>query len=81
MGLSIAHNAYHKHTAYVLENADMPGFSRADQQLLALLALGHQGKLSKLEPLVRNHANGPPSSACAWPCCCFAAEARSSRCR
>ena len=30
--------------------------SRADQQLLALLALGHQGKLSKLEPLVRNHA-------------------------
>ena len=56
VGLSIAHNAYHKHTAYVLENADMPGFSRADQQLLALLALGHQGKLSKLEPLVRNHA-------------------------
>lgn len=56
VGLSIAHNAYHKHTAYVLENADMPGFSRADQQLLALLALGHQGKLGKLEPLVRNRA-------------------------
>ena len=28
VGLSIAHNAYHKHTAYVLENADMPGFAR-----------------------------------------------------
>lgn len=40
----------------MLENADMPGFSRADQQLLALLALGHQGKLGKLEPLVRNRA-------------------------
>lgn len=51
VGLSIAHNAYYKHTAYVLDNADMPGFSRADQQLLALLALGHQGKLAKLEPL------------------------------
>ncbi len=56
VGLSIAHNAYHKHTAYVLGNADMPGFSRADQQLLALLALGHQGKLGKLESLVRERS-------------------------
>jgi len=53
VGLSIAHNDYHKHSAYVLGNADMPGFSRADQQVLAMLALGHQGKLAKLEPLVR----------------------------
>jgi len=57
VGLSIAHNTYHKHTAYVLENADMPGFSQADQQLLALLALGHQGKLGKLEPLVRQRSH------------------------
>src|SRR3546814_18858282 len=34
----------------------MPGFSRADQQLLALLALGHQGKLGKLESLVRDRS-------------------------
>lgn len=54
VGLSIAHNVYYKHTAYVLENADMPGFSRADQQLLALLALGHQGKLIKLQSLVQD---------------------------
>jgi exopolyphosphatase/guanosine-5'-triphosphate,3'-diphosphate pyrophosphatase len=54
VGLSIAHNDYHKHSAYVLGNADMPGFSRADQQLLAMLVLGHQGKLGKLEPLVRS---------------------------
>ncbi|ARP87556.1 exopolyphosphatase [Bordetella genomosp. 9] len=53
VGLSIAHNDYHKHSAYVLGNADMPGFSRDDQQLLALLALAHQGKLGKVEPLVR----------------------------
>ncbi|CAM4070797.1 exopolyphosphatase [Bordetella tumulicola] len=56
VGLSIAHNAYYKHTAYVLDNADMPGFSRADQQLLALLTLGHQGKLTKLESMVRNRS-------------------------
>lgn len=54
VGLSIAHNAYHKHSAYVLGNADMPGFSRLDQQLLAMLTLAHQGKLGKLEPLVRS---------------------------
>jgi exopolyphosphatase/guanosine-5'-triphosphate,3'-diphosphate pyrophosphatase len=56
VGLSIAHNGYHRHSAYVLENADMPGFSRADQEMLALLALGHQGKLGKLEPLVKSRA-------------------------
>ena len=55
MGLSIAHNAYHKHTAYVLENADMPGFARRPATAGAAGA-GPPGKLSKLEPLVRNHA-------------------------
>ncbi|GAA4332609.1 exopolyphosphatase [Pigmentiphaga soli] len=50
-GLTIAHNSYHKHTAYVLENADMPGFSRPEQRLLAMLALGHLGKLGKMEGL------------------------------
>lgn len=54
VGLSIAHNVYYKHTAYVLENADMPGFSRVDQHLLALLALGHQGKLIKLQNLLQD---------------------------
>jgi len=47
-GLAIAHADYHKHSAYILEHADMPGFSRDDQELLAFLALGHQGKLGKL---------------------------------
>lgn len=54
IGISIAHNAFHRHSAYILENADMPGFSRADQQLLSLLALGHQGKLTKLPALVKS---------------------------
>lgn len=48
VGLSIAHTDYHRHTAYVLENADMPGFSKDDQFLLAFLTRGHQGKLTKL---------------------------------
>lgn len=47
-GLAIAHADYHKHSAYILKHADMPGFSRDDQELLAFLAQGHQGKLGKL---------------------------------
>ncbi|MBX7021490.1 exopolyphosphatase, partial [Providencia rettgeri] len=35
--------------AYVLEHADMPGFSNDDQALLSFLSLGHQGKLGKLK--------------------------------
>ena len=49
-GLSISQNNYHKHTAYVMANADMPGFSEAEQELLSFLTLGHQGKLDKLLP-------------------------------
>lgn len=49
VGLSIAHAAYHKHSAYVLTNADMPGFSRMEQQRLARVVLAHRGKLSKIQ--------------------------------
>ena len=52
IGLNIAHTAYHKHTAYILENADMPGFSRKEQQLLAALALGQRGDLRKMPEYV-----------------------------
>jgi exopolyphosphatase/guanosine-5'-triphosphate,3'-diphosphate pyrophosphatase len=48
-GLSIAHAQYHKHSAYVLSNADMPGFSRMEQARLASLVLAHRGKLSKIQ--------------------------------
>jgi len=54
IGLSIAHDDYHRHTAYVLEHADMPGFSTAEQALLATLALAHQGKLDKVQMRVRD---------------------------
>ena len=49
IGLSIAHAQYHKHSAYVLQNADMPGFSRMEQQRLARIVLAHRGKLSKIQ--------------------------------
>ena len=48
IGISVAHSGYHKHTAYILANADMPGFSKTEQNYLSLLALAHRGSLEKL---------------------------------
>lgn len=53
VGLSIAHTGYHKHGAYILSYADMPGFSKMDQARLALLVLCHRGKLNKVDSLNR----------------------------
>ncbi|MCO4770253.1 MAG: Ppx/GppA family phosphatase [Deltaproteobacteria bacterium] len=45
VGLSVNHSGYHKHGAYLLRHADMPGFSRADQALLASAVGNHRRKL------------------------------------
>jgi exopolyphosphatase / guanosine-5'-triphosphate,3'-diphosphate pyrophosphatase len=52
IGFSVAHSGYHKHSAYILANADMPGFSRMEQQHLSLVALAHRGSLDKVRALV-----------------------------
>ena len=44
LGLAIAHNQYHKHGAYLLNNSDMPGFSRQEQNHLGLLVRCHRRK-------------------------------------
>ncbi|MBD2859282.1 exopolyphosphatase [Spongiibacter sp. KMU-158] len=44
LGLAIAHGGYHKHGAYILTNADLPGFSRQEQARLSLLVLNHRRK-------------------------------------
>lgn len=51
VGLSISHSAYHKHSAYIVANADMPGFSRSEQARMAEMVLCHGGKLKKLGDL------------------------------
>ena len=48
IGLMVSHGGYHRHSGYILENADMPGFSRTDQARLALLARAQRGALTKL---------------------------------
>ena len=54
IGLDVSHSGYHRHGAYLLENADMAGFSREDQRVLACVVGGHRRKLALegLEELV-----------------------------
>jgi len=47
VGLSISHVNYRRHSAYILQYADIPGFSRREQERLARLVLSHRGKLTR----------------------------------
>ncbi len=47
IGMEIAHSQYQKHGAYIVEHADLPGFSQQDQKLLAALVRGHRRKFPK----------------------------------
>ncbi|MFA7503272.1 MAG: Ppx/GppA phosphatase family protein [Burkholderiaceae bacterium] len=54
IGMSISHDSYHKHSAYIVHHADMPGFSRNEQDVLSRLVLGHTGGLRKMRSLLRD---------------------------
>lgn len=47
LGLSVAYGGYHKHGAYVIEHADLPGFAWSEQRLLATLVRWHRRKLAR----------------------------------
>src|SRR5213083_600419 len=49
-GMSVSHIGFHKHGAYILQHADMPGFSSGEQSRLALLVFACRGGLAKVEP-------------------------------
>ena len=49
IGSQISHSDYHKHGAYILDNADAAGFAQPELHRLSLLVLGHRGKLRKLD--------------------------------
>lgn len=49
VGIFMAHSGYQKHGAYILANADMPGFSKMNQDRLSRIVLGHRGKLERVQ--------------------------------
>jgi len=44
IGLMIAHHQHHRHGGYVLQNMDLPGFSRQEQGALAIMVRLHRRK-------------------------------------
>jgi len=45
IGLDVSHSHYHKHGAYLLEHADMPGFPQEEQRILAQIVGAHRRKM------------------------------------
>ena len=44
IGLAIAHSQHHLHGAYIVENSDLAGFARHEQQVLAAILRSHRRK-------------------------------------
>lgn len=44
IGLAVRHTGYHRHGAYLVRNADMPGFSRTETELLAFMIRNHRNR-------------------------------------
>jgi exopolyphosphatase/guanosine-5'-triphosphate,3'-diphosphate pyrophosphatase len=48
MGMVVSHTGYHKHAAYMIENADLPGFTAREQKTMSRLVMAHKGNLRKV---------------------------------
>jgi len=48
VGMAISHTGYHKHGSYMIENADMAGFTTREQRIMSKLILSQKGNLRKL---------------------------------
>ena len=69
VGFSVSHSAFHKHGAYILGNADMPGFGAREQSELASLVLGGRGGLAKVADALLDRSRRAGCWHCAWRCC------------
>ena len=49
LGRAVAHSHYHRHGAYLIEHADLPGFSRREQHFLAELIRNQRRKVQPVE--------------------------------
>ena len=45
VGMDISHTQFHRHGAYILRNADLLGYTKREQQHLAMLVRGHRRSL------------------------------------
>jgi len=48
IGQAVSHSGHHKHAAYMIEHADLPGFTTREQRAMSALVLAHKGNLRKV---------------------------------
>lgn len=48
VGLAVSQSGYHKHGAYMVENADLSGFTTREQRTMSMLILAQKGNLRKV---------------------------------
>ena len=52
VGHAVSQSGYHKHGAYMIANADLPGFTTREQRVMSILILGQKGNLRKIQEAV-----------------------------
>ena len=48
VGVAVSQTGYHKHAAYIVENADLPGFTTREQKTMSKLIMAQKGNLRKV---------------------------------
>jgi exopolyphosphatase/guanosine-5'-triphosphate,3'-diphosphate pyrophosphatase len=64
IGQMVSHHDHHRHSAYLMAHADVPGFSQNQQRRIGELLLGQRGGLRKIEPQLA-------SESFAWQVLCL----------
>nr|WP_315395530.1 Ppx/GppA phosphatase family protein [uncultured Duganella sp.] len=54
VGLVVSQTGYHKHSAYMVENADLPGFTTREQKIMSRLIVAHKGNLRKVSEVIED---------------------------
>jgi exopolyphosphatase/guanosine-5'-triphosphate,3'-diphosphate pyrophosphatase len=52
VGLAVSPTGAHKHAAYIVEHADLPGFTAREQRLMSAIVLGQKGNLRKVREAI-----------------------------
>ena len=73
IGTNISHNGFHRHGAYIIEHADLVGFSASTQRWIADLILAQRGELDDFGSQMRDSA-WTLSLLCLRLACIFAQE-------
>ena len=50
--MSVSHSGFHKHGAYLVLHADLPGFTKQEQHILSILLLAQKGNLRKVSEAI-----------------------------